>query len=117
MPGEAWSQGLLGVDLAVRDTLKRGFTAAEVGEFRKRYQEYTRHQIQLLPVMEPAELCANLADSITEQSVFVGPATELAWTGEWLAALKTDHLNRAGLTEFFDRHLKGLLKGDSPPPA
>lgn len=29
----------------------------------------------------------------------------------------TDHLNRAGLTEFFDRHLKGLLKGDSPPPA
>lgn len=29
----------------------------------------------------------------------------------------TDHLNRAGLTEFFDRHLQNLLKGDSPPPA
>lgn len=29
----------------------------------------------------------------------------------------TDHLNRAGLTEFFDSHLKDLLKGDSPPPA
>ena len=29
----------------------------------------------------------------------------------------TDHLNRAGLNEFFDSHLKDLLKGDSLPPA
>lgn len=29
----------------------------------------------------------------------------------------TDHLNRTGLTDFFHRHLKALLKGDSPPPA
>lgn len=29
----------------------------------------------------------------------------------------TDHLNRAGLTGFFDSHLKDLLKGESPPPA
>jgi hypothetical protein len=29
----------------------------------------------------------------------------------------SDHLNRAGATEFFDQHLKNLLKGDSPPPA
>jgi hypothetical protein len=29
----------------------------------------------------------------------------------------TDHLNRAGLTEFFDRHLGDLLKGGSLPPA
>lgn len=95
VPGEAWSQGLLGVDLAVRDTLKRGFTAAEVGEFRKRYLEYTRHQIQLLPVMEPLDLCTALSDSITAHTVFVGPAAELDWTTEWLASLKTDELNRA----------------------
>lgn len=93
--GEGWSQGLLGLDQAVRDTLKRGFTAAEVGEFRTRYLEFTRHQIQQLPVMEPAELCGALADSITEHTVFVDPATELAWTNEWLTGLKTDELNRA----------------------
>jgi hypothetical protein len=29
----------------------------------------------------------------------------------------TDHLNRAGLNEFFDSQLKNLLKGDAPPPA
>lgn len=29
----------------------------------------------------------------------------------------TDHLNRAGLNQFFDKHLKELMKGDSPPPA
>lgn len=29
----------------------------------------------------------------------------------------TDHLNRAGVKEFFDQHLKDLMKGDSPPPA
>jgi zinc protease len=93
--GEAWSQGLLGLDLAVRDTIRRGFTAAEVAEFRTRYLEFTRYQIQQLPVMDPAELCSALADSITEQRVFVGPATELAWTIDWLTALKTDEVNKA----------------------
>lgn len=95
VPGEAWSQGLLGVDQAVRDMIKKGFTAAEVGEFRTRYLELTRHQIQQLPVMEPSELCTQLADSLTEHNVFVGPATELAWTNEWLAGLTPDELNRA----------------------
>ncbi|MDQ5979764.1 MAG: zinc protease [Verrucomicrobiota bacterium] len=93
--GEAWSQGLLGVDQAVRDVVKRGFTAAEVAELRMRYQEFTQHQIRLLPVMEPAELCSELADSITEGTLFFGPATELAWTNEWLAGLRADELNRA----------------------
>ena len=95
VPGEAWSQGVLAVDQAVRDTLKRGFTAAEVAEFRTRYLEYTRHQIQQLPVMEPAELAGSLADSITEHAVFVGPATEQAWTLDWLTGLKPAELNRA----------------------
>ncbi len=95
VPGDAWSQGLLGVDQAVRDVVKRGFTATEVNELRTRYLEYTQHQIRLLPVMEPAELCSNLADSIAAHTVFFGPATELAWTSEWLAGLKPDELNRA----------------------
>lgn len=95
IPGEAWSQGLLSVDQAVRDTLKRGFTAAEVGEFRTRYLEFTRHQIEQLPVMDPTQLCTELADSITEHTVFSGPAIELAWTGDWLIRLKPDELNRA----------------------
>lgn len=95
VPGEAWSQGLLSVDQAVRDTLKRGFTAAEVAEVRTRYLEYNRHQIEHLPVMDPAELCTQLADAITGHTVFSGPAAELAWTGAWLSRLKPDELNRA----------------------
>ena len=95
VPGEAWSQGLLAVDQAVRDTLKRGFTATEVAEFRTRYLEYTRHQIDQLPVMDPGDLCSQLADSITEHAIFNGPAAELAWTREWLERLKPDELSRA----------------------
>ncbi|MDZ7931596.1 MAG: hypothetical protein U5N21_16740 [Rhodococcus sp. (in: high G+C Gram-positive bacteria)] len=75
--GDAWTQGLLGVDQAVRDTVKRGFTAAEVAEFRQRYLEYNQHQIAQLPVMDPAELSTQLADSITEHTVFSGPAAEI----------------------------------------
>lgn len=95
VPGEAWSQGLLGVDQAVRDVVKRGFTAAEVAELRSRYLEFTDHQIRLLPVMEPAELSSALVDSITANTVFFGPATELAWTKEWLNGLRADELSRA----------------------
>ncbi|AOS44117.1 Peptidase M16 inactive domain protein [Lacunisphaera limnophila] len=95
VPGSAWTQGVLGLDQAVREVLKRGFTAAEVGEFRTRYLEFTRHQIEQLPVMDPAELCTQLADSITEHTVFNGPAAELAWTADWLNRLKPDELNRA----------------------
>ncbi len=95
VPGEAWSQGLLSVDQAVRDALKRGFTAAEVAEFRTRYLEYTRHQIEQLPVQDPGDLCSKLADSITDHAVFSGPAAELNWTNAWLTQLKPDELNRA----------------------
>ncbi|MFZ5494601.1 MAG: M16 family metallopeptidase [Verrucomicrobiota bacterium] len=94
VPGGAWSQGLLALDQAVRDTLKKGFTAPEVAEFRTRYQEYTRHQIRQLPVMDPADLCRALTESIAKHAVFVGPATELAWTAAWLDGLKPDELNR-----------------------
>lgn len=95
VPGNAWSQGLLGVDQAVRDVVRRGFNASEVSEFRTRSLEYTEHQLRLLPVMEPTDLCSALVDSITQHQVFFGPAAELAWTKEWLANLKADELNRA----------------------
>jgi zinc protease len=94
VPGPAWSKGALGVEQAVRDVLKRGFSTREVEEYRTRYLELTRHQLEQLPVMEPSTLCSGLADSVTEHSVFVAPATGLAWTIEWLRGLKPDELNR-----------------------
>lgn len=95
VPGDAWLQGLLGVDQAVRDVVKRGFTAAEVTELRNRHLELVEHRLRLLPVTEPSELCSDLADAITSHNVFFGPATELAWMRDWLNGLKPDELNRA----------------------
>jgi zinc protease len=94
VPGEGWSQGMLAVDQVIRDTLKRGFEASEVNELRERYVRKVNHHASQLPVMDPADLCGNLTDSITAHEVFVGPATEIAWLSDWLGKLTTDEVNR-----------------------
>lgn len=94
VPGEGWTQGILAVDQAIRDTLKRGFEAAEINELRNRYLRDLGFHTSQLPVMDPAELSDELTNSITQHSVFVGPATSIAWMAEWLGKLSPDEVNR-----------------------
>jgi len=94
VPGPAWSQGILGVDQVIRDTLKQGFTPMEVKEFRDRALQSVEQQLGQLPVIDPADLCGLLADSITGHEIFVGPQTEQAWAREWLSRVTPDEINR-----------------------
>jgi zinc protease len=84
VPGPAWSQGVLGVDLAARETLRRGFEASELEPLRLRYLQLATHMAEQVPVMDPVELCRRLADSITGHTVYVGAETDFAWMREWL---------------------------------
>ncbi|HWA24947.1 MAG TPA: insulinase family protein [Lacunisphaera sp.] len=95
VPGEGWTQGLLAVDQVIRDTLRRGFEASEIKELRERYLRNLGFHTSQLPVMDPAELCEELTNSIIDHSVFVGPATSIAWMTDWLTKLTPDEVNRS----------------------
>lgn len=92
--GNQWSQGILTLDHVIRDTLKRGFEASEINTIRGRYLRLANHMAEQLPVLDPSELCADLADSITSQTVFVGPATEYEWMQQWLGGLSVGDVNQ-----------------------
>ncbi len=110
--GEGWSQGVLAVDQVIRDTLKRGFQPSEIKELRERYQRNVSHYAGQLPVMDPAELCGKLASSITENTVFIGPATEAAWMSDWLAKLSPDEVNRSFRALWNPETLAFYVSGD-----
>ena len=95
VPGEGWAQGILALDQVIRDTLRRGFEPSEINELRDRYLRNLGYHASQLPVMDPAELCEELTDSITSHSVFIGPATENAWMNEWMTRLTPDEVNRS----------------------
>lgn len=82
--GAQWSEGILGVDLAVRETLRRGFEASEVEELRRRYLRIATHMSEQTPVLDPALLCNNLVESIAGHTVYVGEGLEYQWMREWL---------------------------------
>jgi len=92
--GRQWSKSLLGVDLAVRETLRRGFEASEIEPLRRRYLDVVAHMAEQLPVNDPVDLCDELLDSITDHQVFVGPETEYAWMREWLQSLTVAEVNQ-----------------------
>lgn len=92
--GKDWSQGVLAVDQVIRDTLRRGFEASEVNEYRARYLRVANHMAEQMPVIDPADLCNSLASSITEHTVFFGPATEYAWMKDWLTRLTVNEVNQ-----------------------
>ena len=110
--GEGWSQGILAVDQVIRDTLKRGFKTSEITELRERYQRNVNHHVGQLPVMDPAELCGKLTDSITDHTVFIGPATEAAWMNDWLARLTPDDVNRGFRALWNPEALAFYVSGD-----
>jgi len=112
VPGEGWSQGILAMDQVIRDTLKRGFEVSEITELRERYLRNVSHHADQLPVMDPAELCEKLTDSITDHTVFVGPATEVAWMNDWLAKLTTDDVNRTFRALWAPETLAFYVSGD-----
>jgi len=95
VPGEGWSQGILAMDQVIRDTLKRGFQPSEIDELRERYLRNLSHHSSQLPVMDPSDLCQKLTDSITEHTIFFGPAAEIAWMNDWLGKLTPDEINRS----------------------
>lgn len=82
--GQQWSEGILGVDLAVRETLRRGFEASEVEELRRRYLRIAAHMADQTPVLDPGLLCNNLVESIAGHVVYVGEGVEYQWMREWL---------------------------------
>lgn len=95
VPGQAWKDGVLAVDQVIRDTLKRGFDPAELEVLRKQRQRVATHLAEQVPVMDPEQLCSDLADSVANHTVFVGPQTEYAWMLEWLGRLSVAEVNLA----------------------
>lgn len=92
--GEDWSDGLLGVDLAIRETLRRGFEAAEIEPLRQRQLTLATHMAEQVPVMDPVDLAGDLLDAITNHTVYLGPATDYAWMREWLQKLTLAEVNQ-----------------------
>ena len=112
VPGEVWSQGTLALDQAIRDTLKRGFEPSEINELRERYLRNLGYHASQLPVMDPGDLCESLTDSITEHSVFIGPATETAWMTDWMTRLTPDEVNRTFRALWTPETLAFQVSGD-----
>jgi len=112
VPGEAWSQGVLSLDQVIRDTLRRGFEPSEINELRDRSQRNLGYSISQLPVMDPAELCGSLTDSIIENTVFIGPAAENALLADWLSKLTPDEVNRTFRTLWTPDTLAFQVSGD-----
>ncbi len=112
VPGEGWAQGVLAVDQVIRDTLKRGFQPSEINELRERHLRNVSYHASQLPVMDPAELCGELTDSITEHKVFIGPALEVAWLNEWLAKLTPEEVNQGFRTLWNPETLAYYVSGD-----
>ncbi|MDI1320986.1 MAG: insulinase family protein, partial [bacterium] len=93
-PGATWSDGLLGLDLAVRETLRRGFEPAEIEPVRQRNLTLAAHQAEQVPVLDPVDLCNALLESITAHAVYVGPETAYEWTRSWLQKLTAADANQ-----------------------
>jgi len=85
--GPQWSDGILGVDLAVRETLRRGFEPAELERLRQRQLRLAALMAEQAPVLDPQVLCNGLVESITAHAVFLAPGVEHQWMREWLERL------------------------------
>ncbi len=92
--GQQWSDSVLGLDLAVRETLRRGFQAAEIEPQRSRQLQLAAHMIGQEPVFDPLMLCNALLDSITGHRVFVGPGEEFRWMRDWLQRFNVAEANQ-----------------------
>ncbi len=92
--GRAWADGLLGLDLAVRETLRRGFEPSEIEPLRQHHLDLAAHLAEQAPVMDPVELCNGLLDSVTTHAVFAGPGTEYDWMRDWLQKLTGAEVNQ-----------------------
>ena len=112
VPGPAWAEGILGVDLAARETRRRGFEAAEIEPLRQRYLSRAAHRGEQAPVMDPSEVCNGLFESITAHTVFVGPGTENGWMQDWLQKLTVEEVNQTFRSLWNPEALAFYVSGD-----
>jgi zinc protease len=110
--GQAWSNGLLGVDLAVRETLRRGFEAAEIEPLRQHYLDVAAHMAEQGPVLDPVDLCNSLVGSITDHQVYVGPGTDYEWMKDWLQRLTVEEVNQTFRNLWNPEGLAFYVSGD-----